>query len=79
MTHALTQQIARALGLPKHTARAVLTLDAMQPPRIDLTMHVTDSAGRIVIEEAPAGENIAKRIAQVRFMVRLEPFPEIRK
>lgn len=74
----LTQEIAAALGLPKNTARAVLTLDVYQPPRLEITMNVTDSAGRFVLEEVPSKftQGLALRIAKVQFMVRLERFPD---
>ena len=74
----LTRELAKALGLPKHTTRAVLTLQAGEPPRMQLTVNVTDSAGNPILEQVPGkyGEGIARRIAQVQFMVRLEQFPD---
>ena len=36
----LTRELAKALGLPKHTTRAVLTLQAGEPPRMQLTVNV---------------------------------------
>lgn len=74
----LTGALAKALGLPKNTVRAVLTLDATEPPRLELTMHATDAAGRPIVEEVPGeyGEGVERRIAQVQFMVRLERFPD---
>ena len=74
----LTAELAAALGLPKFTSRAVLTLDVDRPPRLELTVHCFDGAGRPIVEETPGqyGEGVARRIAQVRFMVRLERFEE---
>jgi hypothetical protein len=74
----LTAALAKALGLPKNTVRAVLTLDATEPPRLEMTMHATDAAGRPIVEEVPGeyGEGVERRIAQVHFMVRLERFPD---
>jgi hypothetical protein len=73
----LIAALAKALGLPKNTVRAVLTLDATEPPRLELTMDATDAAGRPIVEEVPGeyGEGMERRIAQVQFMVRLERFP----
>jgi hypothetical protein len=74
----LTAELARALGLPKHTTRAVLTLDAKAPPRIELTMHATNPDGKLIVEtySGECGEALARRVAQVQFMVRLEHFPD---
>ena len=74
----LTFALAKALGLPKNTVRAVLTLDATEPPLLALTMHATDAAGHPIVEEVPGeyGAGVEHRIAQVHFMVRLERFPD---
>lgn len=74
----LTAALAKALGLPKHTVRAVLTLDATDAPRLELTMLAMDATGRPIVEEAPGkyGEAIEHRVARVHFMVRLERFPD---
>lgn len=69
----LTADLARALGLPKRTKKAVLTLEAGELPTLELTLHATDSNGRLVLEADP-GDPVAKRVAQVQFMVRLVPF-----
>lgn len=71
----LTRDLATALGVPGNATRAVLTLEAGEPPKLELTMLVRDSSGRVVLKDAPReyGEPLAKRIAQVQFMVRLEP------
>ncbi len=79
MDRQLTAEIAKALGLPKHTVRAVLTLDAEGPPRLELTVLATDAKGLLILEEVPRqhGDDVAARLAQVQFMVRLERFPEV--
>ena len=72
----LTQALAQALGLPNTTKRAVLTLEVGQPPRVELTMMVTDTKGKLVLEDVRDANGVAidRRVAQVQFMVRLEPF-----
>lgn len=72
--HALTAALAKALGLPSNTTRAVLTLEAGKLPTIELTMYATDSAGKLIVEQA---KDTAAQIASVHFMLRLEPFPEV--
>lgn len=72
----LTADLAKALGLPKHTKKAVLTLEAGELPTLEMTMHATDTNGRLVLEADP-GDPVAKRVAQVQFMVRLVPFPPL--
>jgi hypothetical protein len=79
MSHvSLTEELARALGLPKFTRRAVLTLEAGVPPVMQLELYVVDSAGRLIVEPAPGQVEgtAAERLAQVQFMVRLERFPD---
>jgi diacylglycerol kinase family enzyme len=46
----LANELAVALGLPKGTTRAVLTLEAGKMPTIDLTMYITDANGQLVLE-----------------------------
>lgn len=71
----LTAEIAKALGLPKHTARASLTLEAGSPPRLALEVKCVDSAGHLVVEDtADLAGNVTQRLAQVQFMLRLERF-----
>lgn len=73
----LANQLAKALGIPKGTVRAVLTLEAGKAPTIDLTMLVQDSNGQLVLEDEPGSDNtVLKRLAQVQFMIRLEPYPD---
>lgn len=74
----LTAELAKALGLPKNTTRAVLTLENGKPPTLDLTLYCTDVNGRFVLD--PIGGIVdgatATRLATVQFMVRLESFPD---
>lgn len=78
MATELTRALSKALGLPKHTKRAVLTLDASEPPRLELTVLATDAQGRLIVEAGPVdgAEGAARRLAQVQFMLRLEPFAD---
>lgn len=76
---ALNAELARALGIPGKTRKAVLTLEAGKAPRLELDMLVTDARGAPVFEPEPdaqPGETMAMRLARVRFMVRLERFPD---
>ena len=70
----LTAALANALGLPTNTTRAVLTLEAGKPPTLEVTMYATDSAGKLIVEQA---KDCAAQIASVHFMLRLEPFQEV--
>jgi hypothetical protein len=72
----LTDELCKAMGLPKSTRKAVLTLEAGQPPRLELEMYCLDATGRHIVETLPGeyGEPFVRRLASVRFMVRLEPF-----
>lgn len=70
---ALTNALAKALGLPNNTTRAVLTLAAGELPTLELTMYATDSAGKLIVEQP---KDCAAQIASIHFMLRLEPFPE---
>lgn len=76
MSRKLTAELAHALGLPKYTTRAVLTLDIHQPPRIELDVICTDATGKPIVEALPGeyGEPMVRRLASVHFMLRLEPF-----
>ncbi len=76
MSRQLTAELALALGLPRYTKRAVLTLEVGEPPRIEPDVICTDAAGHPIIETLPReyGEPAAQRLASVRFMLRLEPF-----
>ena len=68
--------LANALGLPKYTTRAVLTLEAGKSPTLDLTVLATDKDFRPIVETVKGeyGSGLAKRLASVQFMVRLERF-----
>lgn len=73
----LVNQLARALNIPKGTTRAVLTLEVGQAPTIELTMLVQDSHNQFVLEEIQGPDNtVLKRLAQVQFMIRLEPYQD---
>lgn len=76
----LTAALAKALGLPANTVRAVLTLDAYEPPMLELTVNAIDAQGHPIVLEASGayGESVERRIAQVQFMVRLERFQDSR-
>lgn len=71
---ALTAALAKALGLPSNTTRAVLTLESGKLPTLEVTMYATDSAGKLIVEQA---QDSAARLASVHFMLRLEPFAEV--
>lgn len=75
--HELNRALAQALGLPKHTKKAVLTLEAGEYPTLELTMVVTDAAGQPIGDQVkqPVG-SYAAALATVQFMVRLVPFPK---
>lgn len=67
----VTAELARALGLPKNTTRAVLTLQAGRFPTLKVEYLVTDTVGRFVILDSD--DSMAARIAKVNFVLRLEP------
>ena len=73
-TPPITVEIAEALGIPNHTTRAVLTLEAGKLPTLELTMLVLDHKGSAVVEKFNDGTHIGERLKKVQFMVRLEPF-----
>lgn len=72
----LADEIAKALGLPKYTKKAVLTLEPCKLPTIELTMYCADDLGRVITETIETPEGVVQRLAQVQFMLRLERFPE---
>ena len=76
MSRQLTSELAKAFGLPKNTRRAVITLYPSEPPRLELEVLCTDAQGRFIVETLPGeyGEPFVRRVASVRFMLRLEPF-----
>lgn len=68
----LNAALCRALGLPKQTRRAVITIEAGKLPKIEiecfeLPLRVLQDEGGI------------KSIARLNFMIRLEPFPTTTK
>lgn len=75
---ALTRDLAAALGLPKHTTRAVLTLEVDQPPRLEVTAWVLDrsqSPGPFLeVARSEVDGTLVQRLARVQFMLRLEQF-----
>ena len=74
-TDHLTNELARALGLPRGTTRAVLTLQVGELPTMELSALVINRDGLWVIDtEREVDGNMVQRLASVQFMVRLEPF-----
>lgn len=67
----LTSELAKALGLPKHLTKAVLTLEAGKAPRIDVTMLMADRAGSGFVLTAAGDE-----IRRINFSYRLVRFGE---
>lgn len=68
----LNAALCRALGLPKQTRRAVITLEAGQDPKVEIECF--ELPLRFV--QDPDGIN---SIARLNFMIRLEPFPTTTK
>jgi len=66
--HQLNRDLALALGLPKATTRAVLTLQAGEFPRLEVVCHHVPMA---IIINPDTG---AQSLGSVQFMLRLEPF-----
>lgn len=64
----LNSNLALALGLPKHTTRAVLTIQVGEYPRLEVVCN------RVPLEIVTNPDTGAKSLASVRFMLRLEPF-----
>lgn len=70
--HELNRNLARSLGLPRNTTRAVLTLEVGKLPTLEVEYLITDSFGRNVVE--PIEEvSVAKRLAKANFVLRLVP------
>jgi hypothetical protein len=69
----LNGELARALGLPKTTTKAVLTIEVNKLPTIAIECFATDGNGKPIVEivSAEYGEPVQRRLAKVRFMVRL--------
>lgn len=64
----LNRDLALALGLPKSTTRAVLTLQAGEFPRLEVVCH------RIPLAIITTPDTGAQSLGSVQFMLRLEPF-----
>lgn len=67
-TPSITKELAQALGLPKHTRKAVLTLEVGELPTLEIETFVIADAQPDMKAADP------DRIKQVSFMVRLMPF-----
>ena len=75
----LCADLARALGVSRAT-KAVLTLEPGKLPLLEVTMPVVDASGRSVLEPYPDDIlGVARRLAKVQFLLRLEPFNETGK
>lgn len=71
-TEELNAAFAKALGLPKHTTKAVLTLEAGQLPTLQVQCYVIDT--KSFPQERLVTKSIPVELAQIQFMLRLEPF-----
>lgn len=71
----LTYDLCKALGLPRNTVRAVLTIDANDPPKLEIEVWPVDDAGRPIVQEAAGdySEPIAKRLTKLKFRLQPEP------
>lgn len=69
--HDLNNQFAAALGLPRNTRRAVLTLEVGEIPKLLIETMVLPTAREV---PGVAGIDAALSVKQIPFMVRLEPF-----
>lgn len=74
MNDNLTRDLARALGLPPGTTRAVLTLLPGRPPMMEVECYINDADGEFIVQSGDRG--MAQRLASVQFMLRLEPYPD---
>ncbi len=71
-TAELNAALCKALGLPKQTRRAVITLEAGQDPKVEIECF--ELPLRIVHDE----DGVAS-LARLEFMIRLAPFPTTTK
>jgi hypothetical protein len=69
----LTNALGAALGLPKGTTKAVLTLEVGKLPTLEITMFALDYS---LTPQRLFGSKAAEEIPKIHFMLRLEPFPE---
>lgn len=70
--HQFNTAMAKALGLPKHTRRAVLTLEAGELPTLEVEMYIIDD--RSFPREQLVTQSIPIELEKLQFMLRLEPF-----
>lgn len=63
---ALVRELARALGLPRNTRRATITLEAGKLPKIELEAWIP--SGNIEWRDVDVD-----RVRALRFVIRLEP------
>lgn len=68
----LTAELARALGLPKHARKAVLTLEAGQLPTLDIEC----LASRVGMGDAGPISPDAVRAVPFMLRLRMEPFDQ---
>lgn len=66
----ITRELAAALGLPKNSRKAVLTLEVGKLPTLEIETFVISDAEPGMRPISP------ERIKQVKFMVRLMPCKE---
>lgn len=71
--HDMNAKFSKALGLPKGTTRAVLTLQVGRMPRLHITANVMDGAGHPVLNAD------ATEVEKIEFSYRLVPFGELPK
>ena len=67
-TYEINRQFARALGLPRNTTKATLTLEVGKDPTIAVECFLVDGEGRYV------HSHDAEAIRKIAFKYRLEPF-----
>jgi hypothetical protein len=74
----LAQELASALGVPKYTIRAVLTLTPGALPTLELTTLVTDEDARFIVQADPEAQvgSQADRIATVMKKFKLVPIDD---
>lgn len=71
----LSNEIARALGLPRYTTRAVITIEAGKLPLVEVEAIAVSPDGGLLLAPPCDGGSIGDRLRTIRFMLRLEPFP----
>jgi hypothetical protein len=75
-THALTAELARALGCPPTSYKATLRLESGKAPTLEVAMYATDQQGRFTIDESrdDVTGDVVRRLREIEFKLRLEPF-----